>query len=174
MAAFAGIINLDKAIDRTLSPWRAKTWFRFVVVGLTLSCEFLIWTPVLMLIMYFDDSVVSWTAWKMFVAIVTSGFVTICLKNLVRRSRPEGDLGWFERRFDPYSFPSGHSSRAWAIVAISLIMLPVWATIGFAVWAVIIGWTRLAMGVHYFSDVAAGAILGFAVGIATYWLLFVT
>ena len=66
------------------------------------------------------------------------------------------------------SFPSGHAmSSTITYSALLLILLPLipvarrrLAIIGTVVWLLLIGFTRLALGVHYISDVLGGYALG--------------
>jgi undecaprenyl-diphosphatase len=68
------------------------------------------------------------------------------------------------------SFPSGHAlGSTVAYGAMALIFLPIvprrWRPVmisGFAVIVVLVGFTRVALGVHYVSDVLAGWLLGMA------------
>ena len=71
---------------------------------------------------------------------------------------------------DRYSFPSGHVMTLTAALTPILHTAPRAWPIGVAVWAAM-AWSRLAIGHHYASDVAAGTILGAAVsGAVTYCL----
>lgn len=59
-------------------------------------------------------------------------------------------------------FPSMHASTAFALaMALSLARLPRAALVAWAA-AVAIGWSRLCLGVHFPSDVLAGAVMGSA------------
>ncbi len=52
---------------------------------------------------------------------------------------------------------------------LAVIMLglgPVWLGLLLLIWAPLVGLARVAMGVHYLSDVLAGMILGLLIGIA--------
>ena len=59
------------------------------------------------------------------------------------------------------SFPSGHASEAFATATSLSLIYPKWYVIAPAfAWAGIVGYSRMYLGVHYPSDVLAGAILG--------------
>lgn len=90
------------------------------------------------------------------------------LKTLVGRLRPVVDLPVASAPGN--SFPSGHALGSMVVYgALTLVFLaavsPRWRTLFIAVPAVLvfaIGFTRVALGVHYLSDVLAGWLLGAA------------
>lgn len=61
---------------------------------------------------------------------------------------------------DP-SFPSDHAAAAFAI-AFAVLAFSRWAGIGFLAAATLIGLSRVALGLHYPSDVLAGMLVGWA------------
>jgi len=61
---------------------------------------------------------------------------------------------------DP-SFPSDHAAAAFAI-AFAVLAFSRWAGAGFLAAAALIGLSRIALGLHYPSDVLAGMIVGWA------------
>jgi undecaprenyl-diphosphatase len=67
------------------------------------------------------------------------------------------------------SFPAGHAATAFAGAVVLAAIAPRLAPWGVAL-AFLIGFTRVYDGVHYPSDVAAGGILGVAVGAAAVYL----
>ncbi|MET7610799.1 phosphatase PAP2 family protein [Streptomyces seoulensis] len=113
----------------------------------------------------------AWAA----VTAVAGGLIGLGVKTLVERARPVLE--------DPvahapgYSFPSGHAMTATTSFAVFLLvllpMVPRRARI--ACWAVAVvsvlgvGFTRVALGVHWFSDVLGGWLLGLAVVVLTTW-----
>jgi membrane-associated phospholipid phosphatase len=99
-----------------------------------------------------------------------TGLVANLFRSLIGRTRPEAPVeqGWFgplkeghwiAGRYAYSSFPSGHTSSA-AGFGLALILLGRrMAACGFA-YAVLVGWSRVQLGVHRPSDVAAGLCLG--------------
>ncbi len=64
---------------------------------------------------------------------------------------------------DRYSFPSGHTLHAVSFTILLTAYLPVW-TAALVPLTVLIALSRVILGLHYPTDVAAGAVLGGAVG----------
>lgn len=88
----------------------------------------------------------------------------IVLKHLVSRPRPWLDVAGLAALVsepDPNSFPSGHTCAAFAAAISWLRALPKrWMGRLGVVLAVCMGLSRLYVGVHYPSDVIAGALVG--------------
>ena len=88
----------------------------------------------------------------------------VTLKHLVERTRPwlvvEGLIPLIAEG-DPNSFPSGHTTAAFAAVVVWWKTLPwTWGRVGALALAVLMGCSRLYVGVHFPSDVLAGAAVG--------------
>jgi undecaprenyl-diphosphatase len=93
----------------------------------------------------------------------------------VRRKRPEGEWGRIYRFTDPHSFPSGHAARAFLIATVATALGPAWLAIALWIWAPLVALARVAMGVHYLSDIVAGALFGIlvaSIGLLIYQPLF--
>jgi len=104
--------------------------------------------------------------------VLTYGASTL-IKNIVRRERPYEALSDVTTHHldpaDPYSFPSGHSTAAFAIATLLTLRYPKPAVyIPAYAWAAIVAYGRVYFGVHYPGDVLAGAILGTAGSILVY------
>ncbi len=71
---------------------------------------------------------------------------------------------------DQYSFPSGHTLHAVVFSAVALAYYPglAWVLLPFTV---LVGLSRVVLGLHYPSDVLAGAALGGAIAAASMWLV---
>lgn len=82
----------------------------------------------------------------------------LLLKNSLKRQRPVG-LPVFITPSDRYSLPSGHTAAAFLMATILASGFSHWAPLLFG-WAALVGASRLLLGVHYLSDLVAGALLG--------------
>ena len=99
------------------------------------------------------------------VGLVIMAAAVILLKFSIRRPRPEGEWGQIYRITDPHSFPSGHAARSTTLVVLAFAFAPPWFAIAVLIWAPWVGISRVALGVHYFSDVVAGWLTGVVMGI---------
>lgn len=110
------------------------------------------------------------------VIAVLIGFIitNLCIKNIVARTRPyeviEG-LQYLGIRPHDFSFPSGHSTCSMAASVALLEGLPKKAGIPLFILALFICFSRLYVGVHYPTDVLAGALIGSAAAVAAIFLV---
>lgn len=94
-------------------------------------------------------------------ALILSHLLVRVLKNSVCRLRPKDvvpNLNTFNISIDYYSFPSGHTTAVFAIAATLAMSIPATAFTCFPI-AVLVGISRMYLGVHYPSDVLAGVAL---------------
>ncbi len=84
------------------------------------------------------------------------------LKNSFKRRRPEELnrlLPAFITPSDRYSLPSGHTAAAFVMASLIEHFYPQMGVAAF-VWASLISTSRILLGVHFFTDVLIGALLG--------------
>lgn len=101
----------------------------------------------------------QWSVYELFWISVLA-IIVLALKFTIRRQRPAGEWGAVYRNTDPHSFPSGHAARSFLIAVLGSFLGPGWLAVILWIWAPLVSLARVAMGVHYLSDVIAGAILG--------------
>jgi lipid A 4'-phosphatase len=114
----------------------------------------------------------AWRAAFVFVAVALPGLFGDILKPVFGRARPrllaDGTFGftWHGARAVYWSFPSGHAITIVALaVALALIerrLLPLYVVAALLVMA-----SRVVLGLHYVSDVVAGAYIGWIGVLAT-------
>jgi len=105
------------------------------------------------------------------IGIFITAIIVMLIKFSVRRRRPVGEWGSIYRNTDPHSFPSGHAARVMMLGVLTLGLGPVWLAILLLIWAPLVMLARVAMGVHYLSDVVVGALLGFMMAILILYFL---
>jgi len=122
-------------------------------------------------VLYVLFALLAWTfdrhQGKLFLATVAGCFVVErllywVLKNSIRRDRPAAGIDAFQPFITPsdkFSFPSGHTAAAFMFAALVLHFYPGLAVVSYA-WASMIGMSRVLLGVHYPTDIVAGAVLG--------------
>jgi|SRR3990170_6383526 len=120
------------------------------------------WGPGLLLLIGLGDAAQSAWALDLLLAIVGLAAIVLVIKFLIRRQRPPGEWGSLYRRTDPHSFPSGHAARAFLIAALVVAWGPAWLVPIIVPWAPLVALARVATGLHYFSDVVGGLVLGLA------------
>jgi len=144
---------------------------RNLAVLLAHSGDSWFWLLGLLILWWFGSETWKWRALVMFSAILVTAALVMAIKFTVRRRRPEGEWGQIYRKTDPHSFPSGHAARAAMLAVLALGLGPVWFSTVLLIWAPLVTLARVAMGLHYLSDVVAGALLGILIGLLTLILL---
>jgi undecaprenyl-diphosphatase len=103
-------------------------------------------------------------------------------KNLVQRLRPchepsleglihlvNGECGGM------FGFVSSHAANSFNVALLSLLFIKKrWYTISIILWALVIGYSRIYLGVHYPGDVICGSLLGALIGWSVYKLYILT
>lgn len=100
--------------------------------------------------------------------------ITYGLKYAIDRERP---YDRYPDRVDARShessssFPSAHTAAAFSLATSLSIKYPKWYVIApSALWACSVGFSRMNEGVHYPSDVAAGAVIGAGCAVANIYV----
>lgn len=109
---------------------------------------------------------------RILVGILATGAATTILKWVFRRRRPPGESRGFYSRFDRHAFPSGHAGRCACVALLLSPLLPTWGWVPTALWVGLVGLTRVALQVHFISDVLGGWLAGVMVGAALQVALF--
>ena len=106
---------------------------------------------------------------RLFFIVVTSTAVNTIAKNLVRRPRPfaNGEITAIRQETATgYSFPSGHTQNIATLgTYFSERIRKIWFIIVASVVVLLVGFSRMYLGVHYPSDVIVGLLLGIGVTI---------
>lgn len=156
-------INLTR--DRSLDPF-----FIFITNSVTPIC---IATTVILFLWSWLRKETMLQKKSIYIAfsVIISSLISTLLKLSINRIRPFSAYSFIEKvtNVTSASFPSGHTSAAFVIATSLSIAFPKWYIIVFSfLWALAIGYSRMYLGVHYPSDVFAGAIVGIGSSFSIY------
>jgi membrane-associated phospholipid phosphatase len=159
------LIELDARLTGRLRIAERPGALRTLAMVLAHSGDSWFWLAGLILVWWLGSG--SWERWALtlIIAILVTAGLVFAVKLVVRRQRPEGEWGKFYRRTDPHSFPSGHAVRAMMLAVVTLGLGPTWLGLLLLGWALLVGLARVAMGLHYLSDVAAGMLMGLVIAL---------
>jgi undecaprenyl-diphosphatase len=158
------VLELDSDASRRLSIAERPGALRTCAAILAHSGDSWFWLAGLGLVWLFGTEEWKQRSLALGAGIILTALVVLIIKFTVRRRRPEGTWGNIYRSTDPHSFPSGHAARAFMLAIMALGLGPPLFAALLLVWAPLVTLARVAMGVHYLSDVIAGAVIGAALG----------
>ena len=160
----------DYNLMRRANNWEAPHWVRFYAMAATRAGDGWLWYAVGLAILLFGGS-------ERFAALSAAGISALLsvllfqwLKRFTGRRRPcdiEPHCWATLLPPDQFSFPSGHTMTAFA-VAVSLSLFYPSVTAGLLFCAFSIAASRILLGMHFLSDVMAGAIIGGLIGFLGY------
>lgn len=169
-AVWQQIQSNDYRLMRRVHRWRAPRWFRIAMIVATRGGDGWLWYAFGVILLLAGGE-------HRFAAIGAAGtsavagiFIFRALKHSSRRKRPceiEPHCWASILPPDKYSFPSGHAITAFA-VAISVGLFYPYLQPCLILAALLIAASRIALGMHFLSDVVAGIALGMALGVAGY------
>lgn len=115
--------------------------------------------------------------WQQFavtsVALISASAVTTLLKYSIQRDRPYVTYAFIEKAGEggSPSFPSGHTTSAFAsATSLTLVYKKWYVALPAYAWAATCAYSRMHLGVHYPTDVLAGAIIGSGCAWLTFYL----
>jgi membrane-associated phospholipid phosphatase len=142
-------------ISKTVTPVNICTPLAFLAVGLAKK-----------------DKEIQQKALMMGMTIVVANATSYTIKKIINRPRPfEKYPNDIIQKFptDTPSFPSGHTTGAFTAATSLTLALPKWyVAVPAYTWATANGLARMRQGVHYPSDILAGAIIGTGTTILTH------
>ncbi len=167
MNLLSNINIFDHQLALSIFSLRLPAWDRFFLVFTYLG-EWLVVTILLLFLLLlgyrFKETFIGWFA---ILVVALSGLTSILLKFLVNRSRPSSEIALYSENLA--SFPSAHAA----------LILSFWGFLTYVIWRTrhhlstkiffslisliiigLIGFSRLYLGVHFFSDIIGGYLVG--------------
>jgi undecaprenyl-diphosphatase len=171
--------NIDQQLFLFLNSFNSPFWDKIMYA---ISGK-IIWAPVYFAILIYLGIKYK----KRFLVIIPFIIIAVTLadqlsvqlfKNVFHRLRPchEPSLAGMIHLVNGqcgglYGFVSSHASNSFNVALLSLMLIKRrWFTISILIWASVIGYSRIYLGVHYPGDVICGAIVGSLIGWGFYKL----
>ncbi len=181
--------SIDIAIVQLINGWNTP----FLDEVMWIVSGRLTWVPLYLLLIYLAVRQSGWKSALLFffgvaLSVVLADFIsTQGMKEVIQRYRPSHNLdikdqlhyyqiGWGDfYRGGMYGFVSSHAANFFAIATFSMSFL-----IDYKKWlfpllifiAILVSFSRIYLGVHYFSDVFVGGLLGMTVALLVYRFIF--
>lgn len=156
----------DYSVMRRANNWEAPHWVRLYVRSATFGGDGWLWYAMGLAILLFGGEARFQALGAAAVASAVSVLLFRWLKRLTGRRRPCHITPHCWATLlppDQFSFPSGHTMTAFAVALPMALFYPTLA-IGLLFCALSIAMSRILLGMHFLSDVVAGALIGAGLG----------
>lgn len=172
-AAFTRIEQVELRVCRFLNRTSGMRAVRALFRGVSWLGDGWVWYALIVSLPWIHADENGWLAAGHMIA---SGSIGLWLYKVIKpravRERPyitHSVITCASAPLDRYSFPSGHTLHAVSFTIVMAHYFPEWAPLLVA-FTILIALSRVVLGLHYPSDVAAGAVLGGGVGFASLWV----
>lgn len=163
-------LRFDDAVLLWMNAHASRTLTTAALEVTALGSTTVVWLVVLMASAFLWTSRHRYSVLLLWVAVMGGGALNLVLKDAFQRPRP-ALFEWRTSYAGHSSFPSGHAMTAmvlyWTLAYLiarleagTLLRRTTWAVA--AVVVLLVGLSRVYLGVHYPSDVLAGFVIGFA------------
>jgi undecaprenyl-diphosphatase len=167
MSFFNSIIFFDKQIQSSIvylrNDFLNSFFWHFTNIGH--------WLIISLLVIFFSGIFYLYKRKKLIlpllISVLGSGIMTVIIKYLVDRTRPVADLALYVEKLP--SFPSAHAALSSALFGFLIycfwrlklnLILKIILSLFCLLIILLVGFSRLYLGVHFFSDVLAGYLVG--------------
>jgi len=161
---FKDLLRLDAEYSIKIRIPAHKRWLKTAAVIFAHSGDSWFWGVALIALYLLGPRAWQPQITLLFLGIFFTAVTVLILKFSIKRPRPEGEWGQVYRSSDPHSFPSGHAARAFMLSVIMLLTGFLEIGLIMVVWAFLVVISRVSLGVHYFSDIVVGGLVGVVMG----------
>jgi undecaprenyl-diphosphatase len=170
---FHAISAGDYRLMQRIHHWRAPRWVRIWMLFATRGGDGWLWYTLGAVLLAFGGEQRFAAVGAAGIAVAIGILLFSFLKKKIGRRRPcaiEPHCWSTLLPPDQFSFPSGHTITAFA-VAVSLSMFYPGLSVGLLFCASSVAISRIMLGMHFLTDVLAGALLGSALAYLSYHLM---
>lgn len=156
------ITSWDTRVCTRIFGWNGKVYIDWLMLLLTRSGDGYLYAPLGILLFLYDYTVAIILVPAAALAFVIELPAQKLIKQTIKRNRPYASVRSIHHLVKPpdkFSFPSGHTAGAFIVAGLVAAFYPIYSIIALT-WATGVGISRVYNGVHYPTDVIAGAMLG--------------
>ena len=166
---FRYIAALELQLCRDLNRHLTRAGVREGFIVVSRLGDGIFWYAVIAVMPLLGDSAAPTAALQMAMTGMVATGLQVMLKSSLARERPFvtfPSIACGVAPLDRYSFPSGHTLHAVCFTTIAVHHVPAlaWLLVPFTM---LVMMSRVILGLHYPSDVVAGAIVGLALAVAS-------
>jgi len=169
--ALARFDQAEVALCRSLNKVGRQLLLRDLLRAVSRLGDGILWYVLLICFPLLYGSAGIWASLHMGLVALAGVATYKFLKNRAVRERPyitHDAIDCVGAPLDRYSFPSGHTMHAVAFTLLASHYFPEWA-LPLVCFGTLVALSRVALGLHYPTDVAAGAALGGALAAISLW-----
>lgn len=176
------LLELDRKIFLELNSSFRDPWLDQLMMFLTTTTA---WIPLYLFLIYLLIRHYRKQTWLILLAIgltilLADQVTSSVMKPFFERLRPSHEPTIAERvyivnqyRGGKFGFASSHAANTFGIATLMWLALKVyrpWIAILF-LWPLLVGYTRIYLGVHYPGDIVVGFFIGFLSAVAAFFLM---
>jgi undecaprenyl-diphosphatase len=166
-AGVSAFTERDAALALAVNHWSDIGWLRALLRATSRLGDGVFWYVLMAGLL----AVIGEAAFRPVMQMITAGTIGVALYKVLKhrtlRPRPyqvRPDIRLCGIALDHYSFPSGHTLHAVALTLIAAAHFPALGPV-LLPFTLLVGLSRVVLGLHYPSDVVAGALLGVSVAV---------
>lgn len=165
MVAFDRLREVDARVSARIALPPTARWPRILAQIVAHSGDSLLWLATAAAALIWGEGLLRVAGWRIIAATLLPGALTAILKRTFRRQRPPNRTRGLYIGPDHYAFPSGHAGRTACLVLLLAPLCVPWGALLLPIWALAVGLARVALGVHFASDILAGWAAGLIAGL---------
>lgn len=165
--------NGERRLCLALNRWAARRALMRLLRIVSRLGDGVFWYALIGVLALFGGTRGAHAALHMSLVGIVSATLYRVLKRWTRRPRPfrtHADITAYIAPLDEFSFPSGHTLHAVGFTLVAVAWFP-WLAALLVPFALLVALSRVALGVHYPSDVLAATLIGFLLAGTSMYLL---
>jgi undecaprenyl-diphosphatase len=167
------IAHRDQRLMRRINHWYAPRWIRLWMMAATRGGDGALWYAIGLVVLLFGGAERLPAIAAAVLSAGTGITIFLRIKKWTNRQRPCAYEPHCWARLlppDQFSFPSGHTITAFA-VTVSIALFYPGTVIPLLFCSVSVAASRIMLGMHFLSDVLAGAVIGTTLAMSATWLI---